>query len=492
MRIERPFVCTRVQTFLRRPAFARAAGIAALLALLCAPPVGAASNIIVVIADDVGAEWFAPYGDQQVFPPTPTIDSLAQQGVLFRSAWATPVCSPFRVSAFTGRYPGEHGVGHGINGGSDDRDFVLDPSAPNLAHILSAAGYRTAAVGKWHMATELGWTGANFWDGIVSVTEGHPNLAGMDYFAGFLFGGLLYFNWPKTVNGVSSYVQTYATTDTANEAIGQISGSEPYFLWIAFNAPHAVIHTPPLELLSDPSRYDFSRELDQWQAMIEAMDTELGRIMDSVDLQDTTILFVADNGALGNLLQPPRLISHGKATVYEGGVHVPLIIAGQAVAGGARGQESTALVQATDFFPTVLEIAGLEPPPRRDAVSMLPYLADPALPSQRETVYTEMFIPNGGPIARAEHDRAARGIRYKLVRNGLDPYEFYDLETDPYELSPLDLSSLSPAEKSAFYALLGAIQDRHTTLAKRVPALPIPALALLGFLLLGMAFRQRA
>jgi arylsulfatase A-like enzyme len=443
---------------LRRRA-AKLAGCALVLALVDSPVALRAQNIIVVIVDDIGAEWFTAYGEQVGNPPTPTIDLLAARGVLFRSAWAYPICSPTRVSAFIGRHPAQHGVGHGINS-TDVRDYVLAPSVPNLANLLRAAGYRTAAFGKWHMATELGMTSLWFYDDIISVTEAHPNLAGMQHFAGFLFGGANYFSWPKTVDGVTTWAYPgYATTDTTDGAIAALSGSEPFFLWVAFTASHGVFHDPPPELLADPSIYSGSL-LDQYRAMTEAMDTELGRLLQQVDLTDTTVIFVADNGSIGTFAQPPRLSTHGKATVYEGGVRVPLIVAGQAVAAAAQGQGSDALVQATDLFPTVLELAGLTPPRRPDAISMRPYLSDPDAASLRQTAYTEMFTPNGGPIDPGTHNRAARGPRYKLIRNGTQTDEFYDLQLDPYELSPLELSGLNAEQQSAHDALDQAILAR--------------------------------
>jgi arylsulfatase A-like enzyme len=223
--------------------------------------------------------------------------------------------------------------------------------------------------------------------------------------------------------------------------------------------------------------------------MIEALDTEIGRFLSFVDWSDTTVLFVADNGAPGAFLQAPRSIHHGKGTVYEPGVRVPLIVAGQAVAQAARGGETAALVQATDIFPTVLELAGHPPQPRLDAVSMAPYLSNPATPPQRETVYTEIFTPNGGPIDPASYHRAARDARYKLVRRGFLPDELYDLELDPYEASPLDLAGLSTAERQAYQRLVRAISP--TALSPAVPSVPHAVIPGLAVALLAVAWRLR-
>jgi arylsulfatase A-like enzyme len=452
------------------------------VAVFSAPDSVSAQNIILVIADDVGAEWFRTYGEQAGNPPTPTIDSLAAQGVRFRDAWAYPVCSPYRISVYTGLHPREHGAGSAIVGNDPNLDFVLDPAVPTLASILASAGYRTAAVGKWHMAAE---PNVQMFDANVSVTEAHPNLTGMQHYSGYLFGGLTYSSWWKTVNGITTPTTTYATTDTANAAIAALSGAEPFFLWVGFNAPHSVFHTPPAALLANPSIYS-SSGISQYRAMIEAMDTELGRFLQHVDWNTTTVIFTSDNGTYGSFLQPPRPQSHGKGTVFQPGVRVPLIVAGQAVAVVSRGRESTALVQATDLFPTILEIAGLTPPPRPDAVSMLPYLMDPETLPQREVVYTELFTPNGGPINPHSHHRAVRGRRYKLVRWGASVEALYDLELDPFERSPLDLGHLTPAQANAFEALARSIESPGPA---QVPILPPGALAALAVLLTGAARR---
>jgi len=147
-----------------------------------------------------------------------------------------------------------------------------------------------------------------------------------------------------------------------------------------------------------------------------------------------------------------------------------------------RGRESAALVQATDLFGTILDVAGVEVPSRRDVVSLAPYLADPATPSRRLTIFSESFLPNRGPIDPALHNRAARGIRYKLVRRGTGPDEMYDLGLDPFEQSPLDLERLTPLQAGAHARLDAAINSRRLGATTPVPVLGVPGLALLALL----------
>jgi arylsulfatase A-like enzyme len=403
--------------------------------------------VILVIVDDVGVDKVAAYGESPTAGPTPQIDSLAAHGVLFRNAWTYPVCSPARASMLTGVHPARHGVGWHISPGDPFTSTGLDPARPNLARFLDQAGYRTEAFGKWHMAGAPSSTAAQ-----------HPHLVGFDQYRGFLWGGVSYYNWPKTVNGATAYTTKYATTDTADDVIAALGGSEPFFLWVSFLAPHtpheappAALHTQNLEGLPVAGN-----EIVYQRAMVQAMDTELGRILDAVDWSDTTVLFIGDNGTNNDAIEPPFIVGRGKFTLYEGGINVPLLVRGQAVSPGAEGGECGALVQGTDLFATILAIAGVAGS-AEDSVSFLPCLSDPAQASIRDVVYSERFYPNGGPIDPTTYRRTARDERYKLLRQAGLNDEFYDLVADPFETSPLPLGSLTPGQAAAYQALDAAI-----------------------------------
>ena len=426
--------------------------VASLLALLVvgiSRPVGA-GNVLLIIADDMGVERVGAYAEHPDVGPTPNLDALAAQGVLFRNAWAQPVCSPFRASALTGLQPSRHGVGYGIDPRRSERWTGLDPALTNLPKLLSGAGVRSEALGKWHLAGE------------PDFTPLHPLLAGFAHHAGFLWGGTDYFSWNKTVDGVTSRVERYATTDITDDAVAALGGSDPFFLWVAFTAPHAPYHVPPADLHGyalDDVPLQGNVPLYH-KAMVEALDTELGRLLAAVDLATTTVIFVGDNGTPRGATEPPRIKDHAKGTVYQGGLHVPLIVAGSAVAASSRGRESAALVQATDLFATALELAGVPAPDgvAPESVSIAPYLAAPGLPSLRRFAYAESFYPNGGPVDPATHQRAVRDARYKLLRRGLAPPELYDLAVDPLETTPLDLAALGPDEALALDALAGEFE----------------------------------
>jgi len=174
-------------------------------------------------------------------------------------------------------------------------------------------------------------------------------------------------------------------------------------------------------------------------------------VLEVVD-PNAMVIFIGDNGTAGQLSQAPFLPSHAKGTVYEGGVNVPLIVRGP----GVMQAECDGLVSCVDLFATLAEIAhssaGTE-----DSVSMVPYFRNPTQ-SIRDTVYTERFSPNGGAPPFADHHRAIREQRYKLIRKTGSPDEFYDLESDPFETWNL-LPNLTTGEQAVYESLVAELSS---------------------------------
>ncbi len=430
----------------------RNALIALALALLAAPSSGQ-DNLLILVADDLGVDRVGAYREHPDPGRTPNLDRLAAEGVLFRNAWAAPVCSPSRACALTGRFGFRTGIGHTIKSGGG---APLNTDELILPELLAVAPrpYSNAALGKWHLA-----------EGTLAHT--HPQDSGFSVFAGSKASVGDYFHWYKIINGIGSSVDAYATTDTVDDAIRAVRAlPEPWVLWVAFSAPHKPFHAPPRHLHSFPLSGDpKATPVEHMKAMTEAMDAEIGRLLASVPLgvaERTTTIFFGDNGTVAEATTPP-FASH-KGSILEGGINVPLIIAGSRV---RRPDECAALVSITDIFATAAEIAGVDPhsvlPPGVpiDSVSLLPYLEEPATPSIREWAYAEFFAPNG-PVPRLFHQRALRGARYKLIRYeqagpiGGTPtirHELYDLELDPFEATDLLQQGLSPQESRAYQRL---------------------------------------
>ncbi len=199
-------------------------------------------NILLVLLDDIGVDQLEGYGlANGVYGPTPVLDGLMAVGTRFEHAYASPVCSPTRLSVLTGEYPHRYGVGNSIQftGCAPELTPPVDGSYLHLPQLLRNAGYRTAALGKWHMATQC--------NGAMQ----HPLLVGYETHRGSAANLPDYFAWEKWVDGRSlGITTTYATTDTANEAIDLIRlfGDDPWFVAACFNAPHLPFHVPPAEL----------------------------------------------------------------------------------------------------------------------------------------------------------------------------------------------------------------------------------------------------
>ncbi|MFT5286285.1 MAG: arylsulfatase B [Planctomycetota bacterium] len=401
-------------------------------------------NILLLVLDDLGVDSIGAYGVGADLPNTPNIDAVAQQGIRFSNVWSNPVCSPTRSSIQTGRYSFKTGIGYTVTSYSQ----ALSTTEVALPKMLQLAGlnYSTAAFGKWHLGNSTN-------GGLQS-----PNLAGYDHYSGALINihpPQTYFSWRKTVDGVNSPQSGYLTSDTVDDARDWINGAqEPWLAHVAFHSAHSPFHAPPSALhsvdLSDAGG-PATNPRPYWKAMVESMDTEIGRLLTSINYDDSdTVLFIlGDNGTDQRVIVPPFKPSHGKGTAYEGGVNIPFIVAG---AGVAQGAISKGLINTTDIFATVAELAGANyspltasapssGPSALDSVSIVPYLRMPQLPTIRKFVFTDMFLPTGPGTNPAIIRQGIRGKRYKLMfhaaPNGSFKYFMFDLIQDPFELNNL-------------------------------------------------------
>lgn len=392
----------------------------------------AQDNVLLVVVDDVGVDRVRAYGEHPDAGPTPTLDQLAAGGVRFTRCWASPLCSPTRATILTGRYGFRTGIGNIISlqvgsVGLGREEWTL----PEAVRRGTDEAVGTAAVGKWHL-------------GSTDQGLAHPRDSGFHDYVGAPLNLDDYFQFTKVIGDSTIAVDRYATVDTAEDLVRTVDafGDQPWFVYAAFHAAHKPYHAPPGEL------HDFALSGDpedsiplHHRAMVQALDTELGAALAGIGtdvLARTTVIVIGDNGTQGPATSPPTNPQHGKGTLFEGGVRVPLIVWG---AGVGRPGVCDALVNATDLYATVLDLLGVDPVaavPRDvvlDSTSLAPYLADPALPSLREHVYTEAFKPNhAAPGQHTKLRRALRGDRYKLVRDELSGVDrLYDLWLDPGE-----------------------------------------------------------
>jgi arylsulfatase A-like enzyme len=420
------------------------------------PPTNSPSsgNILLLIVDDWAIDSSGLYNTNMAVsqPPTPTIDALAANGVLFRNGYAQPTCSPTRATMITGQHPFRHGVGAPVT-----PTELLTAAAFTLPEAFAAnpgAGYNLASFGKWHLNADVN----------------SPNtVGGWPHFSGSLGGGVGdYYNWRKTVNGVNTQgVMEYATTNTVNDTISwiQLQGTNRWFAWVGFNAGHTPFHKPPTNLHSYPNLSDTPTGAERrpaYEAAIESIDTEIARMLSSVDTNNTTIIILGDNGTPEGVAQPPFSFDRSKGTIYEGGTHVPFIISGAAVVN--PGRTSDALVHCVDIYSTVLDLAGINASNTVPAGTVIDSRSIYPLLRQEPSnltgfVFCETFGTNADPVKAG---KAIRDPRFKLLRFDSDGHEeFYDLEADPAEQVNLLAGPLTAGQQNFYNILLAELNARQ-------------------------------
>jgi arylsulfatase A-like enzyme len=396
-------------------------------------------NILLVIADDVGLDPVPGYLPGPQKAAMPNLSALMAQGLTFDNVWASPLCSPTRSTIITGRYGYQTGV---LNPG----ELSLLPADEITLHRYltdSGSGYASCIIGKWHL-------------GGSAPDPAYPNVMGVPHYAGLLSGAVSNYNtWPLTVNGSTSPSTEYITTKITDLAIDWIDQqTEPWFCWVAYNAPHTPYHLPPLDLHSqgalpaDQASIN-ANPLPYYLAMLESVDHELGRLLAALtpaELANTVVLFIGDNGTEVDVIQAPYLQNHAKGTLYEGGVRVPFVMAGAGVT--RAGEREDALVSSVDLFATIVELTGAALPAYEQSRSLVPLLAQSGQ-SVRSCLYTDVSITGSS-------GSAIRDSRWKLINFDSGQQRFYDLLNDPWEQVNLLAGGLTAAEQLAFDALNNA------------------------------------
>ena len=363
-------------------------------------------NIILILADDMGYGDFGLFNDGPA--RTPTLDALAAESVCFTQHYSgSCVCAPARAALLTGRYPHRTGAIDTLEGRGLDR---LALSERTLADALGAAGYATGLVGKWH----LGALDPRY----------HPNARGFDEFAGFRGGWQDYYEWRLDRDGSYSDADGRYLTDVfTDEAVGFIErhAREPFFLHVAYNAPHFPFQAPQEELDAFAEHDDLTRAVRTIYAMNRRMDRGVERILDALERQglreNTIVLFTSDNGPQfggegEDCTDRFNCHYHGaKGSVYEGGIRVPMLA--RWPAGFDGGRATDALTHFCDWFPTLLEAAGAESPREvaLDGQSLLGLLREQAAPPDLPRFWQwNRYTPVG------ECNAAVRDGDWKLVR----------------------------------------------------------------------------
>lgn len=408
-------------------------------------------NILLIIADDMGLDASRCYsvGDQQA--KMPNIEAMCDTGLVFENAYSAQVCSPTRAMIMTGKYGFRTGVGAAI---PRDGAHGLSAEEPSLFDIIAGTNYRSNLIGKWHLAGD-------------AESLDHPERMGVsDYFGIFRGRARDYSDFPAVSGGKQVRVTEYATTTLTNRAIDWIDDrdtDQPWFLWLAYNAPHAPFHLPPADLHSagdlpaDEETITANR-LPYYNAALEALDTEIGRLFASLNeaTRDNTVtMFIGDNGTPNQVTRGFYGDHDAKGTIFEGGTHVPLVVTGP----GVKSGRSEAFVAAVDLFTTIAGLTGAEAP-EVDGHDFAPAFAGEN--TERDYIYVEHFSEDE-PTRSDVYGWAIREGDYKLVaEEGVEPV-LYDLAADPREAVNLLADDVSSEEA----AIVDSIEARWTEIRDR-------------------------
>jgi arylsulfatase A-like enzyme len=397
-----------------------------------------------VIADDYGAEAASLHpalaGDSGAVP-VPNIESLAHSGLVFDNAWASPACSMTRGTIVSGLY--------GYRTGVTSVGAVLPTDTVTLFDRITAESpsYAQAFFGKYHLGGGSIDPRANGAFPDAAKILQHVRDIGVTNFHGILGGGLTdYFSWNiYDSNGPALPTTTYSTTALTNLAIDYIHNQEqtrpndPWFVYQAYNAPHAAnganspfevpppeLHSVDLSSVGSPKPGSYVTNIPVYKANIQALDTELGRLLNTVDLKKTVVIFLGDNGTPDPVKDKGAKIRGSKGSAYEGGVRVPFFVAGA----GVRKGRTNDLVVSSDIYATILSLTGIDVSHVNNSFSLKPILRDASATSGRTHSFSET---SSGTTQRRY---ALKDTRYKIVSN-LGKRELYDLVADPLETSDL-------------------------------------------------------
>ena len=393
-------------------------------------------NIVHIIVDDLGWNDVSYHGSEI---KTPAIDRLAAKSVVLDRFYVTPICSPTRAGVLTGRYPFRFGIWGGVV--SPKKRHGLPPSEQTMPELLAKAGYKDRIMlGKWH----LGLASTMFHPLNHGFTEfyGHYNGA-IDYFSRERFGEL---DWHRNFDSV--HEEGYSTDLIGSAAVNFIEGHDgksPFYMVIAFNAPHSPIQAKQVDLEAngfDPTgirapntdssiakrekaleygkRGKGNTVRQTFAAMVSSLDQNVGRILDALERKDigsnTIVVFHSDNGGDPRHGGSNKPLRGTKFSTWEGGVRVVAMMRWPDQLEG--GQSFKSITSYVDLLPTLLAAARQEVPKNVDGVNLLPFLTGDKPPAPRTLLLSKNTVVSD---------------RWKLKDGKL-----FDLQTVPNESTNVD------------------------------------------------------
>lgn len=411
-------------------------------------------NIVHIVADDLGWQDVGFNGCQDI--RTPHIDSLAANGAKFTQFYVQSMCTPTRACLMTGRYPFRYGLQTAVI--PSVSDYGLDTTEYLMPQCLKDAGYRTAIIGKWH----LGHADRKYW----------PKQRGFDYQYGAMIGELDYFTHSE--HGVLDWFRNnepveeegYTTTLIGNDAVKFIQAQEkgtPFYLYLAFNAPHTPYQAPKEYIAKYPQIKDPTRRT--YAGMVDCLDENIGKVIAALDakgLRDNTlILFHSDNGGTKNAMFAGVMADmsnikipcdngpyrDGKGSLFEGGCRVAACANWP---GHIEAQTVDGLIHAVDLFPTIAKLTGASTAKSKplDGLDVWEVIARNAPSPRKEIIY------NIEPFRAAIRVGDTKVIWRTMLPSSVD---LYDLQQDPSEAH--NLASTNPDQ-------VQKLQQRLNSLAR--------------------------
>ena len=417
-------------------------------------------NILLILADDHG------YGDLSVHNgpsiQTPNLDRIAAGGTRFTRFYAnSSVCSPSRASLMTGRFPDRVGVPGVIRTHAQNNWGYFRQDAVTLPSMLKQKDYDTALIGKWHLGLE---------------TENHPCRRGFDHFHGFL-GDMMddyYTHLRHDNNYMRRDFDTIVPRGHATELFtewsveflrAQARSSSPFFLYLAYNAPHTPIQPPDAWVARVREREpDISPQRAKYIALVEHMDAGIGRVLDTLEetgqLSNTLVIYTSDNGGDMKVGAHNGQLRGQKGDMYEGGIRVPAC----AMWPGhiPEGHVTDQVAMLMDVFPTACEVAGVPLTHEIEGRSIWQTLQGEQQDFSERVLY--WLRREGNQRFLGQCQRAVRLGDIKLLHNSpFEPLELYNLSTDP-----LETTNVAQTEAELFREMSGLFQA-ETQKAGSVP-----------------------
>lgn len=412
-------------------------------------------NILIIFTDDQGYHDVSYYGTEDI--QTPHIDAIRNDGMQFDYFYTnSPVCAPTRASLMSGRYPDHVGVPGLVRSHPKNNWGYLNPETVLLPAMLKKGGYHTAHIGKWN----LGLTHPNL-----------PNDHGFDYFHGWLEDmmddylthrrhGKNYMRLNEEVIDPKGHATDLFTEWSVNYIQEREKKENPFFLYLAYNAPHFPVQ-PPKSWVEKVNKREpgLPEKRANLIAFIEHLDDGIGQVIKALketgQYENTLIIFTSDNGGHLPDLANNGLLRDGKQSMYEGGLRVPTAISWPAKIKAGSTSEQVNL--SMDIFPTLTEIAGVPLDHDINGRSFLPTLLGETMQEEARPLY---FVRReGGTRYGGKAYHALRLGDWKLLQNSpFQPMELYNLKEDPYEKNNIIMENKEVFQKLNAY-LMSHIQE---------------------------------